>query len=44
MYKGAFQALINPLKISVSMAGLGENQSFEERKVKSLFIFIFLFF
>ena len=35
MYKGAFQALINPLKTPVSMAGLEENQSFEERKVKS---------
>lgn len=35
IYKGAFQALINPLKTPVSMAGLEENQSFEEWKVKS---------
>lgn len=35
IYKGTFQALINPLKIPVSMAGLGENQSFEERKMES---------
>ena len=32
MYKGAFQALIDPLKTSVSMAGLGETQSLKREK------------